>query len=61
MSMISAHVRSAVASVSTSGVLVTTMPARAGRGHVDVVVADRDVGDHLQLGAASMTSRRDLH
>ena len=46
---ISAHVSSAVASVRTSGVLVTTMPRDLTAGDVDVVVADRDVRDDLQL------------
>ena len=45
---ISPHVSSAVASVRTSGVLVTTTPARLRRRHVDVVVADGDVRDDLQ-------------
>ena len=46
---ISAIVRSAVASSSTPGVLVTTTPRALGRLDVDVVVADRDVGDAAQL------------
>ena len=46
----SAKARSAVASVRTSGVMPTGMPrARRGR-EVDVVGADRVVGDHAQLG-----------
>ena len=48
---ISAHVKSATDSVSTSGVLVTTMPRDARVGDVDVVVADGDVRDDLQLRA----------
>ncbi len=45
----SAKARSAVASVSASGVLPTGMPRARGRVDVDVVVADRVVGDHPQL------------
>ena len=45
---ISAHVKSATDSVSTSGVFVTTMPRDRAYGDVDVVVADGDVGDDLQ-------------
>ena len=51
MARISAQVKSAVASVSTSGVLVTTMPRARAAGDVDVVVADGDVGDDLQVAA----------
>ena len=40
--------RSAVASVSTPGVLVTSTPRSRAGGHVDVVEPDRDVGDHLE-------------
>ena len=46
---ISAQVKSATASVSTSGVLVHDHAAAARVGHVHVVVADGDVGDDLQL------------
>ena len=46
----SANVRSAVASVSTSGVLPTGMPRRVARLEVDVVVADGVVGDRFQIG-----------
>ena len=41
--------RSAVASVSASGVLPTGMPRAAVAATIDVVVADRVVGDHAQL------------
>ena len=46
---ISAHVKSATDSVSTSGVLVTIDAARPRVRDVDVVVTDGDVRDHLQL------------
>ena len=39
---------SAVASVSTPGVLPTRDAARGGGGHVDVVEADREVADDLE-------------
>ena len=38
-------VSSAVASDNTSGVFVTTIPLAPGSVHVDVVVADREIGD----------------
>ena len=41
-----------MASVSTSGVLPTAIPRARGRLEVDVVVADRVVGDRPQLRAA---------
>ena len=46
---ISAKARSAVASVSTPGVLVHDDAAGRAGGDVDVVVADRDVRDDAQL------------
>ena len=45
---IRAMARSAVASVSTPGVFVTSTPRVGTRRHVDVVEADRNVGDDLQ-------------
>ncbi len=45
----SAIARSAVASVSTSGVTPTGMPRAARRRQVDVVAADREVRDRAQL------------
>ena len=41
-------VRSATSSVSTSGVLVTTMPLLAGPLGVDLVIADAEGGDDLE-------------
>ena len=48
---INAQVKSATDSVSTSGVFVTMTPRDARGGHVEVVVAHRDVRDDLQIGA----------
>ena len=48
---ISAQVSSATASVSTSGVFVTTMPRAFAAGDVDVVVADRDVATRPSAAA----------
>ena len=45
---------SAVASVSTPGVLVAITPRSTTFGDVDVVVPDGDVGDDLQLGAGGV-------
>jgi hypothetical protein len=42
--------RSAVSSVSTSGVFVTTTP-RCARGHIDVIHPDAEVRDHDARGA----------
>ena len=44
-------VMSAVSSVSTPGVLVTVMPARERRLHVDVVDAVAEIGDELEVRA----------
>ena len=41
-------------SVSTPGVLPTTIP-RCARGiHVDVVVADRHLADHFEIGSGGV-------
>ena len=45
----SANARSAVVSVSTPGVLPTGTPRRVQAGDVDVVEADREVADDLEL------------
>ena len=45
---ISAHVKSATASVSTSGVFVTMMSRLRAKADVDVVVANRHVRDDLE-------------
>ena len=49
--IISAKPKSAVVSVSTSGVLVASTPRAVQAGNVEVVVAHRHVGHHAQLGA----------
>ena len=49
---------SATSSFSTSGVLVTTMPCCAGPFGVDVVVADAEARDDLELREARHQSRR---
>ena len=53
----SAIARSAVASVSTPGVFVKRDAAAADGLHVDVVVADRDVGHDPQLLAGGVEER----
>ena len=57
---ISAHVKSATDSVSTSGVLVTMMPRDRACGDVDVVVADGHVRHDLQVAAGVDQRRVDL-
>ena len=54
----SAKARSAVASVSTSGVMPTGMPRGRGGLEVDVVGADRVVGDRPQARRAGRAARR---
>ena len=54
----SANAMSAVASVSTSGVLPTGMPRSAGRLEVDVVRADGQVGDRLDRRRGVEEARR---
>ena len=49
---ISRNARSAVVSSSTPGVLHTAMPCARRGGDVDVVVADRDVGDDAAAAGA---------
>ena len=53
---ISATASSAVAFVSTSGVFVTTTPRSRQAVDVDVVVADREVGDHAQASRPAASS-----
>ena len=53
------QVSSATASVRTSGVFVTTMPRDLRGRDVDVVVADGDVRDDLQLARRVEHLRRD--
>ena len=49
---------SAVASVSTSGVLVATMPRRRSAGEIEMLVADRERGDDPQPVRQPLDQRR---
>ena len=51
---------SATSSVSTSGVLVTMIPALAGMRRIDAVIADAEIGDDFEVGQGIQEGRADI-